>query len=337
MGAEPQSTRSPDAAGAVRTLGEFGLIAQVTSRLTSGPGVLVGPGDDAAVVRAADGRVVVSTDVLVETVHFRRDWSSAYEVGAKAAAQNCADIAAMGARPTALVVGLAAPADLPVAWAEGLADGLRDEGGRAGAHVVGGDMARSSAVVVSVTALGDLEGRAPLLRGGAGEGDLVVVAGRLGASAAGLALHLSGRADLLERFAALARLHRVPQPDYAAGPALADAGASALLDTSDGLLQDLGHVARASGVLLELDADALGADVAGLEECAAALGADPWEWVLGGGEDHALAGTSPRRRGLPEGVRVVGRVRSAGAGGGRVALLGREMPTSAGWDHYGPG
>ena len=150
--------------GSVGALGEFGLIAAVTARLPQGRGVLLGPGDDAAVVAAPDGRVVVTTDVLVEGRHFRRDWSSATDVGHKAAAQSLADIAAMGARPTVLVVGLATPADLPVAWAVELADGLREECSTVGASVVGGDVVRADSVVVSVTALGDLEGREPVTR-----------------------------------------------------------------------------------------------------------------------------------------------------------------------------
>ena len=123
-----------------RDVGEFGLIAQVIARLGTSPSVLLGPGDDAAVVAAPDGRVVATTDVLVEGVHFRHDWSTGYDVGRKAAAANLADVAAMGARGTALLVGLAAPAELPVQWALDLADGLRDEAAVVGAVVVGGDV-----------------------------------------------------------------------------------------------------------------------------------------------------------------------------------------------------
>src|SRR5919107_2398420 len=137
-------------------VGEFGLIARVTAHLASGPGTLTGPGDDAAVVAAPDGRVVATTDVLVEGVHFRLDLSSAYDVGRKAAAANLADVAAMGGTATALLVGLAAPRDVPVSWVEELADGLRDEAAVVGAVVVGGDTVSSDQVVVSVTALGDL-------------------------------------------------------------------------------------------------------------------------------------------------------------------------------------
>ncbi len=159
------------AGAAVGDVGEFGLIERVVARFALTPDVLLGPGDDAAVIAAPDGRVVATTDVLVEGRHFRRDWSSAHEVGRKAAAQNLADIVAMGARPTALLVGLAAPADLPAAWALELADGLAEECALVGATVAGGDVVRSDTVVIAVTALGDLEGREPVTRGGARVGD----------------------------------------------------------------------------------------------------------------------------------------------------------------------
>jgi thiamine-monophosphate kinase len=143
----------------VGELGEFGLIARITGRLPFGNSTSVGPGDDAAVVIAADGRVVATTDLLVDGRHFRRDWSTPYDVGRKAAAQNLADIAAMGAVPTALLVGLATPPDLAAFWAERFADGLHDECDLVGAGVVGGDVVRSDVLVLAVMALGDLQGR----------------------------------------------------------------------------------------------------------------------------------------------------------------------------------
>ena len=291
-----------------RDVGEFGLIARVIDRLSGGaagsPSVLLGPGDDAAVVAAPDGRVVASTDVLVEGVHFRREWSSAYDVGRKAAAANLADIAAMGARGTALLVGLAAPADLPVAWSLELTDGLRDEAEVVGASVVGGDVVRSGTLVISVTALGDLEGREPVTRAGAQPGDVVVLAGELGRSAAGLGLLQAGT-----REGVLVDAHRRPTPPYEMGPVLARAGATAMCDVSDGLVADLGHVARASGVHIDLD--------------------DADEKFLTGGEDHALVATMPTGAALPDGVRVIGRVT---AGDNGVTVAGAAAP--GGWDHF---
>jgi thiamine-monophosphate kinase len=314
----------PDATA--RDLGEFGLIARVVERLGTSEAVLVGPGDDAAVVAAPDGRVVATTDVLVEGVHFRRDWSTAYDVGRKAAAANLADVAAMGGTGTALLVGLAAPPDLPVAWATGLADGLRDESAVVGAVVVGGDTVASDRIVVSVTALGDLAGRAPVTRSGARPGELVVVAGRLGWSAAGLALLQAGG----QRIDPLLQAHRRPAPPYALGPALAEAGATAMCDVSDGLLADLGHLARASGVRIDVESARFEWDGL-LDEGARITGVPPLDFVLTGGEDHALVATVPPGTVLPPGVVRVGTV-TGGAPGVRV--LGRQ-PTRMSWQHFG--
>ncbi|GAA4979536.1 thiamine-monophosphate kinase [Nonomuraea thailandensis] len=290
---------------------------------------MLGPGDDAAIIRAPDGRVVVSTDLLLEGRHFRRDWSTGYDVGRKAAAQNLADVAAMGATPTSLVVGLGLPADLPLSWLDALTDGFADECATVGASVAGGDVTRCDLVVIGVTAMGDLGGRAPVLRSGARPGHVVAVAGRLGYAAAGWALLEAGvpvdDGPLLEAVAG----HRAPCPPYAMGPVAAELGASAMLDVSDGLLQDLGHVAEASGVRVELDPEAF--PVA--EPVAAAakeLGADPLEWVLAGGEDHALAAVFPPDVRLPAGWHVVGRV----AEGEGVLVYGREIG-HRGWDHFG--
>lgn len=290
--------------------------------------MLLGPGDDAAVLRAPDARVVATTDLLVEGRHFRRDWSDAYDVGRKAAAQNLADVAAMGAVPTALLLGFGAPPDLPVGWAERLADGLRDECALVGAAVAGGDVVRADTVVLAVTALGDLAGAAPVTRAGACPGDVVAVAGRLGHAAAGLALLSAGLAQPAELLAA----HRRPAPPYEQGPAAARLGATAMLDVSDGLVQDLGHVAAASGVRIDIDS-ALLVVPEPLREAAAALAgrrqaADPLAWILTGGEDHALAATFPTPPPAP--WRVVGRVR-AGLG---VFVDGRPI-AAGGWDHFG--
>lgn len=292
----------------VADLGEFGLISAIGARLPQGAHVLVGPGDDAAVLRVPDGRVVVTTDLLVENRHFRRDWSSATDVGHKAAAQNLADVAAMGAVPTALLVGLGAPPDLPAEWVLGLADGLRDECAPLGASVVGGDVVRSEVVVLAVTALGDLEGRLPVTRAGAGAGDVVAVCGRLGWAEAGFRVLSRG----FRSPRVLVEAHRRPSIPYAAGPQAAQLGATAMCDVSDGLLADLGHVAAASDVAVDLDSEAF--DVPGpIRNAAAALGAAPLDWILSGGDDNALAATFPAGLALPGPWRIVGSV-SAGEG-----------------------
>lgn len=298
-------------------LGEFGVIARLTARMPSGAAVELGPGDDAAVVRAPGGRVVATTDVLVEGRHFRRDWSSPYDIGRKAAAQNLADVVAMGARPSALLVGFAAPPETKVAWAEVLCDGLRDECELAGASVAGGDTVRAPLVVLSITALGDLIGEHPLTRGGALPGDVVAVRGRLGWAAAGLELlekGLDGPAELLDA-------HRRPQPPYEAGLEAVRLGARALMDVSDGLIQDLGHMADSSAVRIELESEAL-----------ASLGppeGGSLHHVLTGGEDHAFAAAFPPQLVLPASWRPVGRV----VQGSGVVLDGATY-AEGGWDHF---
>lgn len=299
----------------------------MTARLPGTPAIRLGPGDDAAVIAAPDGRVVATTDLLVEDRHFRRAWSGPYDVGRRAAAQNLADVAAMGARPTALLVGFAAPPDLPLSWAEGLADGLGAESARAGAGVAGGDIVGSDRLTVAVTALGDLEGRAPVIRGGARPGDVVAICGNLGHAAAGFALLDAGREEPGE---AVDR-YRCPDPPYAEGPRAAGLGATAMIDVSDGLLADLGHVARAGGVRIDLDSAALPPSAV-VWTAAEALGADPMEWVLRGGEDHALAATFPASAAVPSPWRVVGRVASGAAG---VTLDGVPVSGGGGWDHFG--
>jgi thiamine-monophosphate kinase len=311
-----------DPADSVRVVGEFGVIARVLAQAGTSRAAQVGPGDDAAVLRTSDGRTVATVDVLVEGRHFRRDWSSAEDVGRKAAAANLADVAAMGATATALLVGLACPPSTPTRWLEGVATGLAEECAPLGAAVVGGDLVASAAdsesVVLSVTALGDLGGRSPVLRSGARPGDVVAVAGRLGWAACGLAVLRRGFSSPL----AVVSAHRRPTPPYAAGPAAADAGATSMCDVSDGLLADLGHIAADSRVLVDLDRAAVVRtflEPAGpLHQVASALGADPLVWVLTGGEDHALVATFRPTARLPEGWTAIGAVR---AGGKRTGVL----------------
>ncbi|TVT00915.1 thiamine-phosphate kinase [Amycolatopsis bartoniae] len=314
------------AGGTVAELGEFGLIRVVTAGRTQPESTLLGPGDDAAVVAQPDGRVVASTDVLVQGVHFRLDWSTPEQVGRKAVAVNLADIAAMGAVPTSVLVGLACPADTPAEVVKGLTDGMWAEASGAGAGVVGGDMVQAGQLVVSITALGDLGGRTPVTRSGARPGDVVAVCGRLGWAAAGLAvLHRGFRSPVT-----VANAQRYPEPVYAAGPAAADAGATAMIDVSDGLLADLGHVAEASDVGIDVRTGLLEVHPR-LVEVGTALGNDPLRWVLTGGEDHALAATFPPSVRLPEGWRGIGMVTKTGSG---VTVDGEVYAEESGWEHW---
>jgi thiamine-monophosphate kinase len=276
------------------------------------------------VVAAPDGRIVVTTDLLVEHRHFRRDWSTAEDVGHKAAAKNFADIVAMGAWPTALVVGLASPPDLDLAWVDGLNAGLRAECGQVGAAIVGGDVVAADVVMLAVTALGDLGGRAPLTLDGARPGDVVAVAGRLGWAAAGFAVLGRGFRSPVQVVAA----HRRPEPPYSHGPQAAELGATSLTDVSDGLVGDLERVARASGVRIDLRSAQVPMPTK-LREVGAALNVDPLVWVLTGGDDYALAGTFPATASLPEDWAVIGSV----ADGDGVRVDGRRWP-SGGHEHF---
>jgi thiamine-monophosphate kinase len=315
----------PREAGSVADLGEFGLIARITAARDLPPATLLGPGDDAAVLSAADGRVVVSTDVLVEGVHFRLDWSTPHQVGRKAVAANLADIAAMGAVPTGLVVGLAVPERTPVSTVDDLADGMWEEATQAGVGIVGGDVVNAAELFVSVTALGDLQGRAPVTRAGAQVGDVLGLCGKLGWSAAGLAVLRRGFRSPLGVVGA----HRVPEPPYGAGPQAAATGATAMIDVSDGLLADAGHLAHASGVSIDIDSTALPVP-SRLIEVASALGADARHWVLTGGEDHALLATFPPEVALPAGWTAIGAVRE----GSGVTLNGTSYEGPGGWAHF---
>ncbi|WP_414655003.1 thiamine-phosphate kinase [Jatrophihabitans sp.] len=305
-------------------MGEFGLIARVVAGLATAPTTLLGPGDDAAVVAAPDGRVVVSTDMLVENRHFRRDWSTAEDVGHKAAARAFSDIAAMGAVPTALLVGFAAPGDLELSWVDGLMSGLRAECAAVDAAIVGGDVTASDVVVVSLTALGDLQGADPVTQSGAKVGDIVAVCGRLGWAAAGFAVLGRGFRSPVQVVSA----HRRPEPPYFEGPRAVAFGATSMTDISDGLVADLGHIAEASGVRIDLRGDAV--DVpAKLREVGAALNVDPMIWVLTGGDDYSLAATFPRGTDLPEPWRTIGVV----AEGEGVRVDGRRWP-HGGHEHF---
>jgi thiamine-monophosphate kinase len=281
------------------------------------------------VLPAPDGRVVATTDLLIECRHFRRDWSSARDIGVKAAAQNLADVAAMGAAPTALLLGLALPAATTVAWVLELTAGLVEECERAGAVIAGGDISAAETVMLGITALGNLAGRAPVTRGGAQPGDVLALRGAVGRSAAGLAVLQSG----LDRAGAagladLVTAHRRPQPDYPAGPLAGAAGASAMIDVSDGLVADLGHIAAASGVSIDIRSQSLA--TAGLQSAAARLGADWRDWALGGGEDHALAATFPPAASLPPGWTKIGSIRT----GNGVTVDGQPWHGHGGWDHF---
>lgn len=327
----PSSPPNPSTGGTVAEAGEFGTIAQIVTRFGTDPlrsHVLLGPGDDAAVVAVRTGRVVMTTDVLVEGRHFRLDWAGAADIGARAAAQSLSDVNAMGGRTTALTVGLAVPAETPLAWVTGLADGLAEEAALVGAAVVGGDLTRADSVVVSVTAIGEVDGE-PVTRSGARPGEVVAVNGRLGWAAAGLGV--LGRGFRSPR--AVVEAYRRPSVPYAAGPQAVQLGATSLVDVSDGLVADLGHVCSASGVDAALETGSLVLDEP-VAAVGAALGVDPLSFVLTGGDDHALVATFPAAVELPEGWVVVGRVVEASEERGRVLVDGAVPEGVGGFRHF---
>ena len=305
-------------------VGEFGLIAAMASAFEPTPAVLIGSGDDAASL-ATSGPVLVSTDLLIERRHFRRDWSEPADVGHRAAAASLADIAAMGGTATGLVVGFGGPPDLPVAWVRELAEGMAEEVAKVGATVVGGDVSSADQVILAITAFGHAKTE-PVTRGGAQPGQVVAIAGRVGWAAAGLAV--LGRGFRSPR--AVVEAYRRPDVPYAAGPQAAAAGASAMIDVSDGLLADLGHIAAASGVAIDVESGAL--EIAEpLEAVGSAVGVEPVRFCLTGGEDHALAATFDADAELPDGWRAIGRV----AEGSGVTVDGEEYEGPAGHTHFG--
>jgi thiamine-monophosphate kinase len=274
--------------------GEFELIAKLRERLgtQAGPQVVVGSGDDAAVT-APPGATATSVDLFIEGVHFRRETAPPRSIGHKALAAALSDLAAMGARVGEAYVQLGVPPGLSEEDCLELADGLGAVARAAEAAIIGGDVSRAPVLILAVTVVGHAESADALVpRSGASAGDVLCVTGELGGAAAGLALledpHLL--TDLPDPHAAALRArHLEPRPLLAAGQALAAAGASAMIDISDGVGADAGHLAEASGVRIEIESELIPA-ADGVAEVAAALGRDPLD-LVSGGEDYELLAT----------------------------------------------
>ncbi|MCL2652485.1 MAG: thiamine-phosphate kinase [Propionibacteriaceae bacterium] len=292
------------------------------------PAVSVGPGDDAACF-LLDGSAVISTDMYVEGVHFRTEWSDAGDIGRKVVAAAVADIEAMGAVPITLLVALGMPRDTSESWYEAFIDGVRHECVRANVALVGGDLSMAPQIVVTVTVVGQTGSVAPVTRDGAQPGQLVAMTGRLGWAAAGLAA--LGRGFRSPK--AVVDAHRFPLVPYGAGREAALAGATAMIDVSDGLLADLGHIADDSGVVIDIATSklAIGEPVAAVAQ---ALGVDPLDYVLGGGEDHALVATFALGD-VPVGWSVIGQVFEPSRGLEAGVLVDGHHPAQAGgWTHF---
>ncbi|HSA58367.1 MAG TPA: thiamine-phosphate kinase [bacterium] len=271
-------------------LNEFQLISRLTSKLPKGRCVAVGPGDDAAAVRVGDRTILLTTDLLIEGVHFRRDFMTPEDIGFKAMRVNLSDVAAMGGSPRFALVSLGLPRATRGRYAERLFDGLRLAGDGTGVSIVGGDTNASKQLIVNVALIGEAGPRV-LLRSGARAGDRLYVTGALGGSALGLAALKKGRRG----FGAFIARHRRPPLRITVGSALARTpGVTALMDLSDGLAGDLPHLLEASGVGAEVNVGAI-PTVRGLAAAARRLGEDPLALALNGGEDYELLfAASPR-------------------------------------------
>jgi thiamine-monophosphate kinase len=289
-------------------MGEFELLARIRERLPPiGSRLRLGSGDDAA-ISVPGGATATSVDALVEGVHFRRDRASLKQIGAKALATALSDLAAMGAEPGEAYVVLGVPPDLDEDDCLQLLDGLAELAAATGTSLAGGDLTQAPVLTLTTTVVGHApEADRFVTRAGARPGDALVVTGELGGAAAGLLLaedasgpdvpvlrgpygHLAtGTSD------ALVARQLEPRPRLAAGQALAGAGARAMIDLSDGLGGDAGHLAAASGVALWIDASALPL-APGVAEVAASAGLDPLQLAVSGGEDYELLASLPPDR-----------------------------------------
>jgi thiamine-monophosphate kinase len=268
---------------------------------------------------------------LVENHDFKLEWSSGFDLGFKSVASNLADIAAMGGKPTVLVVAMVVPKTTKISWLEQFADGLQAACDQLspGSAVVGGDLASGDQVVISVTVHGKLDGRTPVLRSGAKIGDVVAVCGPLGKAACGLALLQSGNQDLIRSYDDWVLAQTRPEPPIDQGVVANQAGASSMLDVSDGLVKDLGRIARASDVTMEIDRSQLAGYEAMLDLPAQGLGVQTLGWVLQGGEDHSLLATFPASATLPRSFKAIGKVVARSE---HDVLLDGQPVADTGWD-----
>ena len=324
------------------TVAEAGEAATIAAIRNAAPSSL--NGDDAAVLEPAgtNSRHVCSTDILVQGRHFTFDYSTPWEVGVKAVTQNFADIQAMGARPTAILMAIATPGDLPLQTVADIARGIDEAASPWAAELVGGDVVTSKDLVISITAMGELSGPAAALTlDGAGVGQRIIASGPIGYSAAGLAIlrHYGSRKAIPADDPILNELadwHCAPRLQPGRGSVARATGASAMTDNSDGLIVDLCAIAERSGVCLDLDGAALVPDEK-LRHAAQMTGKNPLEWIYTGGEDHTLLGTTDAR--MPSGYRRIGTVRSLSeevgedpAGGLDYVLVdGGRPPFTKGW------
>lgn len=344
--------RGRDEEAALSRLGEDGVVrifAGARRRSDTGrrSAVLIGPGDDAALVRPTRGaRLLLTNDLLAEGIHFRRVWARPVDLGWKLGAVNASDIAAMGGRPRWALLALALPPELDRSFAEGLARGLRAAARSFGFTLIGGDTCASAAGIhLSLTLAGEAGPRL-LTRDGAQPGDQLFVTGHLGAATLGLAALERHGSALPNPLRQCARRHLHPEPRLAFGAALARTGlARAALDVSDGISRDLGRLCAASQVGAEVRAGRLPV-LPATRRAAGLLDRDPTAAALHGGEEYELLFTARsndaqrvsalgKRLGLA--VTAIGRILPRRAGVAVVGADGRRLAlTPAGWEHFRP-
>lgn len=324
----------------VGDLGERALISVFTSAASTGSDrdIVIGSGDDAAVFDAG-GPTVISTDTAVERRHFRFDWSTPDQIGERAVIQSAADIAAMGARTVGVVVSIACPVTTRASTVSGINDGVVAATHRLGGRVLGGDLVAADQVVLTVTSVGALDGLAPVALTGAQVGDVLAVSGPLGGAAAGLAVLLAAEsttahgARLRAEHGAVVDAYRLPTPDLSAGAQAARAGAHAMTDVSDGLIEELTTMSQASKVALAVDGSRV-PRTAATTRAADALGEDADVWALTGGEDHQLlAAFAPAD--VPQGWTVIGSVEARTAERAEVSVDGVDTRGLRGWQSFG--
>ncbi len=332
----------------VTEVGEFGLIDRIREAVgPPGDGVVVGIGDDVAVLHPPTEKYLLATcDIQVEGVHFLKEAISPYQLGRKAAAINISDIAAMGGLPTYLLVSLALPKATPVEYVDALYEGLKEETKNRG-EIVGGNISNSPGpLMVDILLLGEVERECLLLRSGAHVGDKVLVTGYLGDSGAGLALLLNPQATCSEEEAQkVIAAHLTPTPRLQEGRAIARSRlANSMIDVSDGTVSDLGHICEASGVGARIWADRIPIS-APCRAVAEAMGHDPLDWALNSGEDYQLIFTAPEEKaeelvalvseetGTP--VSIIGEILPPETGISITLATGETAPlVGKGWDHF---
>jgi thiamine-monophosphate kinase len=298
---------------------ESELIAALSTVFTlSDPNILVGIGDDGAVIKASPQNSVLATDMAVEGVHFKREWSSLHEIGAKITAANLADIYAMGGDPKYLLVSAGLTSDFGIAEIKALANGIKSEADLVGAAIVGGDISRAEKLVISISVFGVVT--SPITRSGAKAGDSVIISGLPGKSAAGLFQLQSGVTDSI-----FISAHKKPVLNYELAKKFRNV--NAMCDVSDGLLSELNHISSASNVGIELDSKLISA-IPGFKELGEATELEIWDLVLAGGEDHVFVATTSSD--VPVGAFVIGKVVT----GSGVSVSGVSKLPETGFRHF---